>query len=427
MPSASWLQRPRLWIAAAVLLALAGAWAWSSLRPQPASAVRVQSAPLVRTLQFTARVATDSRVELGATVTGRVEAVRVREGDRVEAGQLLVQLEQPELRAALAQAQASERQAAARLAGLRSTGRQALQAAVAQAEAQWRNARAEWARNEQLVAQGFVSEARLDDARRAVAVAAAQLDAARAQAGAAADRGTDTAQAQAQLELARAAVQAAQARLAQTRVLAPTAGRVLRRQVEPGQIVQPGRALLVLALEGPRQLVALVDERFLEQLRVGQTATAVADAFPGQRFPARVSSLAPSVDAQRGAIEVKLSLPPDPPPFLREDLTVSVEVETGRREQALVMPLAALRGADTAWVARDGRVQARKLRLGLRTLDAAEVLDGLSAGDLVLMGPAPAPGRRVHAEPVPWQPGNDALPESPGGGAAAALSNSMGR
>jgi multidrug efflux pump subunit AcrA (membrane-fusion protein) len=109
---------------------------------------------------------------------------------------------------------------------------------------------------------------------------------------------------------------------------------VLARTVEPGQIVQPGRALLSLSLAGALQLEAQVDERYLEQLLVGQPASVVADAFPGQRFAARVQSIAPLVDAQRGAIEVKLALPQRAPDFLREDMTLSVEVETARRERA---------------------------------------------------------------------------------------------
>ena len=78
-------------------------------------------------------------------------------------------------------------------------------------------------------------------------------------------------------------------------------------------IVQPGKALLGLALAGPTQIVAQVDERFLEQLRVGQKAVVVADAFAGQRLAATILSIAPEVDAQRGAVEVKFSL--DQPPI----------------------------------------------------------------------------------------------------------------
>ena len=77
------------------------------LRPVPVPVVEVGTASLLRTLVFTGRVATTSRVEVGSTLTGRVQAVRVREGDDVTAGQPLVQLETEELQAALAQALAS--------------------------------------------------------------------------------------------------------------------------------------------------------------------------------------------------------------------------------------------------------------------------------------------------------------------------------
>jgi HlyD family secretion protein len=352
------------------------------LRAPQAPAYVVQAAPLVRTLQFSARVATLSRVEIGSTVTGRVAQVQVREGAQVRRGETLIVLETDELSAAEAQAVASERQAEATLQATRAT----------------------LARAEQLVKQNFYSAAQLDEARRAVDVAQAQQGA------------------------ARAAVVAARARLEQARIEAPAAARVLARMVEPGQIVQPGKALMSLALAGPTQLVAQVDERFLDQLQVGQLATVVSDAFASVRFQARVLSIAPLVDAQRGAVEIKFSLNKEAPSFLREDMTLSVEVETGRRERALTLPLVLLQEArgDTAevQVVVDGRVQARTLRLGLRTLAAVEVLEGLQPGEAVLIGPGYKPGQRVRAQPV------DKLPvaaRGDSGSAGSALTNAMGR
>lgn len=409
----------------------------ATLRGPQVDALVVQSAPLVRTLQFSARVATLSRVDVGSTVTGRVAQVRVTEGAQVRQGDVLVQLESDELRAALAQAVAAERQAKARLEGLRSTGRTAAQAARAQADASLQAASASLARVQQLVAEGFYSPAQLDEARRAVDVARAQQLGAQAQLQATADAGTEVAQAQAQLALAQAATVAAQARLAQATLVAPADARVLVREVEPGQIVQPGKALFSLALAGPTQLVAQVDERFLEQLQLGQPAWVVADAFAAQRFAARVLSIAPAVDAQRGAIEVKFSIE-QAPAFLREDMTLSVEVETARRERTLVLPQAALRGpagGDQAsvLVLQDGRAQVRNVRLGLRTLDAVEVLGGLKESDTVLRGHASLQdGQRVRARTVPWTtsspaPTTASQGSAQGGGAASALTGTMGR
>ncbi|MEK9951080.1 MAG: efflux RND transporter periplasmic adaptor subunit [Curvibacter sp.] len=353
------------------------------LRAPQAPAYVVQAAPLVRTLQFSARVATLSRVEVGSTLTGRVQQVLVREGAQVKRGEVLVRLETDELRAAEAQAVASERQA----------------------EATLQAARATLARAEQLVKQNFYSAAQLDEARRAVDVAQAQQGA------------------------ARATVVAARARLEQARIEAPAAARVLARMVEPGQIVQPGKALMSLALAGPTQLLAQVDERFQDQLQVGQAASVVADAYAGQRFAARVLSIAPLVDAQRGAVEVKFALAQEAPAFLREDMTLSVEVETARRERALALPLDLLRAGrgDSAsvQVVVDGRVQERTLRLGLRTLAAVEVLEGLQPGEAVLTGRAYPPGQRVRVQPVPDWP--VATRAEAAGSAGSALTNAMGR
>lgn len=374
------------WIVIAVLLVLALAGlAALTLRAPRVDALVMQAGPLVRTLQFSARVATLSRVDVGSTITGRVAQVMVREGAQVRQGDILIKLETDELNAALAQALAAVRQADATLLA----------------------AQANLLRGQQLVAQGFYSASQLDESRRAVDVA------------------------QAQLAAVRAAVTAARARLTQTALVAPADARVLSRQVEPGQIVQPGKALLSLALAGPTQLSAQVDERFLDQLQPEQKATVVADAFAGQRFAARVLSIAPVVDPQRGAIEVKFALAQQAPAYLREDMTLSVEVETARREGALALPLAALRNvaSDTAkvLVAIAGQAQERSIRLGLRTLEAVEVTEGLHAGDVVLLDSKVRPGARVQPNATAWQPGMAAVAGARREDAGSALSNAMGR
>jgi HlyD family secretion protein len=408
--------------------------AWFVLRERPldvpATAVRTQ--PLQRTLLFSARVQTPARVDLGATVTGRVAQVAVDEGDAVAAGAVLLRLEDDEWRAALAQAQASLAQAQARLAAQRAVSRPSADATLAQAEANLAAAERELARNRELVERGFVSSARLDDAQRAVDVARAQRDAAQVQAAAQRGDGAEAAAAQAQLDAARAAVLAAEARLAQALLRAPAPGKVIVRRVEPGQIVQPGKALLTLAVEGPTELIGSVDERFLGQLQPGQTARVIADAFPERPFGARITRLAPAVDAQRGAVEVRLEPGGAPPPFLREDMTLSVEVVTGERASARVLPLAALRsgaGAErgSVLVARDGRAEAVDVRLGLRTLDQVEV-DGVADGDVVLLAPTLAPGTRVRPRVVD---ATAALQPQPGAtsrdNAGGSMSSAFGR
>ena len=395
----------RLWwlIAALVLAGLAGAgWLW---RGQPVAVFTLSAQPLVRTLQFTGRVKTPARVDVGVTVTGRVQQVRVREGDQVAQGAPLVELEADEWRAAWQQAQATLQQAQARVGGVQTLALPNAQAALAQAEATVYQAERELARTRELVAQQFYSQARLDDAQRSVAVARAQRDAARVQVQANRPQGAERVGSQAQLDAARAAVAVAQAKLDQATVRAPGPGRVLLRSVEPGQIVQAGKSLLTLSVAGPTELVAQVDERYLGQLQAGQRAAVLADAYPAQPFEAVVDRLAPAVNAQSGAVEVTLVVPSARPDFLREDMTLSIEVITAREASVLALPLQAVREAAagapaqaSVLVLAEGRAQVRAVTLGLRTLDQVAVRSGLRAGEQVLLDPNVAPGTRVRAQ-----------------------------
>ena len=122
-------------------------------------------------------------------------------------------------------------------------------------------------------------------------------------------------------------------------------------------------------------------------------------------LPARVSFIAPSVDTARGTIDVHLDLL-EPADFLRQGMTVSVNIETGRREQALVLPNDALRARDgtRAQVLRvnDGVVERVGVRLGMLGTALSEVSEGLAAGDLVLIGDAEEGQRvRVREQAIP--------------------------
>jgi HlyD family secretion protein len=382
------------------VLVIAAAGAYVATRPRAVALVAVTEAPLVQVLVFSGRVAAPVRVELGATVTGRVLEVRVREGDAVREGDLLAQLESAEVQAQRSQAQAALRLAEARLAGQRELAVPTTGAALEQARATLEAAQREAQRSRELFERGYISQARIDETDRAVRIAQAQIEAAQAGVRANAGGGSEAAQARLRTEEARAALELAQARLAQTRIVAPSDGRIVARGVDPGQIVQPGRALFTFAATGATQLVGQADEKFLAQLAVGQPARVVVDAFPGQPFDARVARIAPGIDAQRGTVEVKFEVP-DPPPFLREDMTLSLQVAVGRRERARTLPATSLIGTGTPATVRrlaDGRVTELSVRTGLRTLDRVEVLEGLATGDTVLADPLSIePGARARA------------------------------
>jgi HlyD family secretion protein len=162
---------------------------------------------------------------------------------------------------------------------------------------------------------------------------------------------------------------------------------LIARNVERGTIVQPGRALLVLAPAGDVQLVLQIDERNLGLIALGQQALASADAYPDQSFPATVTYINPGVDITRASVEVKLTVPA-PPAYLRQDMTVSVDIEVARRAATLAVPQRAVHDilSGHPWVMgiRDGRAYRQPVRLGLRGNNRIEILDGARDGDLVV-------------------------------------------
>jgi HlyD family secretion protein len=382
-----WWRRPLVWLLAGllgVLLARAlPGWIYGPV----VEAYAVVEGPLVANVVATGRVETPSRVTIGSEIAGILAERLVTDGDRVAAGQVVARLRDDE-------AMARVREAEAALAQFEARDRPAAQAALREAEARLAQAQREAERQRDLAARGLVARELLERAEEALAIARAQADGARVRARAAAPGGEDE-------RVLRQRLATARAQLAKTEIRALVDGIVLRRLAEPGDVVGAGRGILELARDGDVEIVAQVDERNLGLLAVGQKALASADAFPDRRFDAEVRFIAPGIDPQTGTIEVRLRVA-TPPEYLRQDMTVSVDIETARRERALSVPADALREVrgDRArvLVVRDGRVEAVEVRLGLRGLGRTEVLEGLAVGDAVLPGDsAVAPGSRVRA------------------------------
>jgi HlyD family secretion protein len=115
-------------------------------------------------------------------------------------------------------------------------------------------------------------------------------------------------------------------------------------------------------------------------------------------------SISPSVDAERGTVEVKLEVP-EPPEYLRPDMTVSVDIEVARRPDVIALPLEVLRDGATnkPWVLllQDNRAVRRDVTIGSRTSDQVEIRDGLAPGEQVIVpeGTAIEPGARVRLKP----------------------------
>lgn len=389
-------RRFRLAAALLVILGALGWWLLGKLRGQEIDAYEVTARPLVQTVVATGRVVSVSRAQVGSPVTGVVRERRVEEGDRVAPGDVLVVLRADDLEAAVAEAGAALEQ-------LRQSARPRAQAALREAEARLAQATREAARRRDLFARQLIAREALEQATQAETVARSAAEQTRLAVQDVAEGGAAETAALARLATARALLE-------KTTIRAEVAGTVLTRNAEPGDLVQPGRILFEIAREGDTEILVPVDEKNLEVLAIGQPATCVADAFPARPFPATVDFIAPTVDPQRGSVDIRLAVSPAPD-FLRQDMTVSVNIETGRRDSALVVPNDALDaqegGGARVWLVEDGRAVRREVSLGLRGMALTEVTAGLQDGDRVLADADAAleEGDRVRAR-IAARPGD---------------------
>lgn len=398
---APWLRRGALAVA---LLGGAAFLMRNALFGPEVDVYEVRRGDLAQTVVATGRVTTPQRVAVGSVVTERVARIPVVEGQSVRRGDILLVLDDKDEQAALAQAETAVAQAQAKLVQLRDVAAPAAEQALVQAEANHALARTQFQRSTDLAAKGFIAKSALDDATRNVDVTASQVTAARLALASNRRGGSDYKVAETALAQAQASLAAARARLADTVVRASADGVLIARAVEPGDVVQPGRELMALAPAGETQVVVQIDERNLARLAPGQKARVSADAYPGQQFPAELFYINPGVDAQRGAIEVKLRVPA-PPAYLRQDMTVSVDIDVGQRTNVLLVPAAAivdLAGDRPSVLAvEQGRAVRKPVTLGLRGNGTVELTTGVDAGARVVAGaPGIAAGDRVRVGEV---------------------------
>jgi len=376
------------WLALGVVVAVTLYFARNVILGTPVVGYAVLNGPLQQTVVASGRVIWPQRVDVAAETIGRISSIPVVEGQQVIQAQLLIQLEDKDERANVVLAMAAMAQAQASIRQQREVALPAAEEGLIQAEAEAGQIRNQLLRMRQLRAQDYVTQADLETAARNLVIADSKLNSAQRQVATNQTAGSAATLARTTLTQAQANLKLAQVKLDQDAIRAAAAGTLISRSVEPGDIVQPGKILMVLAAQGDTQLVVQIDEKNLAKLAIGQMALGSADAYSKQRFKAEVIYINPGIDPSRGSVEVKLRVP-QPPAYLRQDMTVSVDIETARSEQALVIPTAALRdpSGPNPWVlvVRDQRTQHQIVTLGLRGDNLLEVLSGLSAGEAVIL------------------------------------------
>jgi membrane fusion protein, multidrug efflux system len=367
-----------------VLVWLAGCGEAPEVRPaaQPqAIAVHILTAsagqwPAIYEATGTVRARTSA--VLAAKWMAYVRAVNVQVGDRVREGQLLVALDTRDLDASLNRAAAARDEVRNAIPGADS--------AIAAAQANLDLAQSTFKRMNELYEKKSISDQEFDVASARQKAAQAAFEMARAK----------RTELDAKLAEAGQEVFAARVTRSYAQVVAPFAGIVTAKSVDPGNLATPGAPLLIVERDGYR-LEASVDESKLSSIRTGQPVSVTLDGL-ARTIDARVSEIVPTVDAASRAYIVKIDLPAEA--GLRSGIFGRARFQLGSR-QVLAVPFAAVteRGQlESVWVADNGFARARLITVGEKLKDDVEVLSGLTAGEKVIV-PVPqglADGARIE-------------------------------
>ena len=369
-------------------------------RPAPLTGVRAEAvAPVsVRdTVDAVGTVRTKTQMLIASKVQGYVREVRARQGDHVEAGTLLVSIDERELSARVDRARAALSEA---LLGLDEVQKTLEEAAAALRSAQADHTYAEHAadRYRELLARELISDHEFDgvEAKRqstsaAVSQAQARIRSLTAREG----------QMRHRIEQARAEERTAEIALGETRVTAPATGVVVDRRAEPGDLAMPGQPLLVLDDPRAYRFEAQVGESVVGRVRVGQAVPVVIDAL-ARSFDGRVAEIIPAADPTTRTVTVKLDLAGAP--GLRSGLFGRARFPADERVALLVAASAlTVRGQLAGVYVVDGQGVAR-LRLvtvGERRADRVEILSGLAAGERIVVEGVErvSDGTRIAAAP----------------------------
>jgi HlyD family secretion protein len=347
----------------------------------------IKRVDLVQTLVASGHVETPFRVNIRSQIIGVVAAIPVLEGQTVKTDDVLIQLDDTEAKASAMAAEGQLAQAQARVRQVRDLTLPSAEQALAEARATLVNMQQIYTRASKLLADGISTRVAFDEATKNLDIARAQVRNAELTVFSNRPGGSDFTVAETQASQAQATLAAARSRLGYTVIKAGRDGVLIWRDVEVGNVVQPGTDLMRLSPDGDMQIAIQIDEKNLGLIALKQQALASADAFSKESFPATVVFINPAVDLSRASVEVKLGVA-KPPAYLRQDMTVSVDIEVSRRANALVAQVADLHDLDIGkpWLlkAADGHARRQPVTVGLVSAGKAEILTGLSEGDMVL-------------------------------------------
>lgn len=331
----------------------------SASEPPPVQArvIQVKAEPFAATVAVTGTLVSRTRVDVKAQTTGRVVRFPKEEGDRVEAGEAVLWVEDVNYRLAVNQAEAAVQVAEATLARAR----------VVEA-----HSRSELERAQNLLKSGGITDKDLKAAQLAEQDARAQVSLASAQ-----------------LQQARAALEVARKHLRDTVVHAPVAGEIQKKFLNPGAYVEPATAVFTLVDNRKLELESSVAAADLAPIRSGQKVTFAVNSYPGETFEGRVVEVSPAVEVESRSARVRIQVN-NSSGKLKAGMFATGDILTGIESRAIVIPASAVYRNDGSakesyvFVVENGKAVRRPVRIGRERDSQIEITAGLREGDLLI-------------------------------------------
>jgi len=385
-------KRRWIWILSAAIILILVLYSYFHQTPLKVHAVTVQRGPIRSQISTNGKVEAVQNFESHAPIATTVRRLLVKEGDRVRKGQLLLELDNDDIRAQAARAQAQIKAAQANLAATKNSGTQeeilTLNAQLAKTRAARDTAQRNLDSLKRLQQQGAASEGEVRQAETTLQTTQADLNLLEQK-----QKGRysppEVASTEAQAAQAQAAYESAQSALGKSSVRAPFDGIVYSLPVKLGAFVQAGDMLLQVADLSHVLVRAFVDEPDVGRLQMGQKVEVTWDAVPGRVWTGAVNSV-PSTVKRSGNRNVgeTTCLIDNKDLRLLPNINVGVTIVVAAHNNVLTLQRDALHIDDNkAYVFRivDNRLKRQAIEFSLQNLTRVEITSGLSEGDAVAM------------------------------------------
>jgi RND family efflux transporter MFP subunit len=331
----------------------------------------------VRGIEVVGSFEADDDVTVSSQAAGNLDEITVDVGSEVRRGQTIARIDPRELNLKVAQAEATLRQAEARL-GLAPDARLDPERTpdVRQAKAALERARYDLHAARNLVENGDISKQQVDVYQKTFEQAEARYQAAL----------ENVRNLAAQIEEKRAALLLAKKQFTDTAIISPISGVVKEKLASRGEYMQPGKALVQILQINPLRLKLEVPEAFAANIKVGQEVTLRVDAHGDRQFKGTIRRINPSVDEKNRSLTAEAEVKNDNA-LLRPGMFARAEIVSNRQGTALMVPekaVVSLAGINKVFVLDGDHAAERQVKLGARDGALIEVIEGIKLGDRVI-------------------------------------------